>query len=223
MQIQINRKIFIYIFFFLILGTYNNKKFSNLNFPKINSYEIIGLSELENNQINKDLSILQNQSLFFLKKSQVSQIINSHKVIEKFFVFKKYPSNLSVKIEKTNFLAFIKKNGKDYYLGTNGNLIQVQENKVDLPFLFGDIEIAEFLKLKKIIDDSNFNYEDIKNLYYFKSKRWDIETKNGLIIKLPIKKLEDSFEILSKLLNKKEFNDFKTIDLRQDNLVVLNG
>ena len=79
------------------------------------------------------------------------------------------------------------------------------------------------MKLKKIIDDSNFNYEDIKNLYYFKSKRWDIETKNDLIIKLPIKKLEDSFEILSKLLNKKEFNDFKTIDLRQDNLVVLNG
>ena len=62
----------------------------------------------------------------------------------------------------------------------------------------------------------------IKNLYYFKSKRWDIETKNSLIIKLPSEKLEKSFQIISKIFYNKEFN-FNIIDLRQNNQVILDG
>ena len=65
MLLQINRKIFIYLFIFFILGTYNNKKFSNLSFPKIDNYKISGLSKASNNKIFQDLSYLQNQNLFF--------------------------------------------------------------------------------------------------------------------------------------------------------------
>jgi|TARA_Y100000389_G_scaffold8390_1_gene7954 cell division septal protein FtsQ len=222
MPLLINKKSLIYLFIFFFLGTYNNKKFPNFGFPKIKSYKVSGLSEFENNQINQDLTAIQNQNLFFLKKNKVSKIINSHKNVEKFFVFKKYPSALSVKIKKTNYLALTKKNGKDYYIGSNGNMIEAKNDKVNLPFLFGVVEITEFLKFKKIIDDSKLNYKDIKNLYYFKSKRWDIETKNDLIIKLPIKKLQTSLEILSIIKNKKEFRDFRIIDLRQDNQIAFN-
>ena len=222
MPLQINRKIIVYLFIFFILGTYTNKKFSSLNFPEINSYNIIGLSNIKNDQIHQDLSILQNKNLFFLEKKKISKIINSYPVIERFSVFKHYPSSLNIVIKKTNFLALTKKNGKDYYIGSNGNMIEAKSNKVNLPFIFGVVEITEFLKFKKIIDDSKFNYKDVKNLYYFKSKRWDIETKNDLIIKLPIKNLKTSLEILSKIKNKKEFRDFKIIDLRQDNQIALN-
>ena len=45
--------------------------------------------------------------------------------------------------------------------------------------------IKEFFKLKEIIDNSNFDYNEIKKLYFFPSKRWDIETKTGQLIKLP--------------------------------------
>ena len=92
-----------------------------------------------------------------------------------------------------------------------------------MPFIFGDIEISEFLKLKKVIDNSNFNYNDIKNLYYFKSKRWDIETKNGLLIKLPHENLVKSFKLLLNIFYEKDFKNIKNIDLRQNNQVILNG
>ena len=221
MHQRINRKIFIYLFIFFSLGTYTNKEFSKLT-PKLNNFEIIGLNEFNNNQIHKKLTNLKNKNLFFLEKDKVLEIINSYKVVEKFFVFKNYPSNLSVKIEKTSFLALTKKNGLDFYIGSNGNLIQVKKNRIDLPYLFGDIEIIEFLKLKKIIDNSKFDYKNVKNLYYFKSKRWDIETKDDLIIKLPFEKLEKSFEILLKLFDNKEFSSLKVIDLRQKNLIISN-
>ena len=220
---QINRKIFIYLFIFFILGTFTNRKFLNSNFLKIDNYKITGLSQFDNNLIRQDLSSLKKQNLFTLKKIRISKMINSYKVIERFSVFKNYPSNLNVVIEATNFLALTKKNGQDFYIGSNGNLIKVKNHKMDLPFVFGNIEIQEFLKLKKIIDNSNFNYKDIKNLYYFKSKRWDIETNNNLIIKLPIKKLETSFEILFNIYKKEEFKDLTIIDLRQYNQIILNG
>ena len=223
MPLQINRKIFIYLFIFFILGTFTNRKFLNSNFLKIDNYKITGLSQFDNNLIRQDLSSLKKQNLFTLKKIRISKMINSYKVIERFSVFKNYPSNLNVVIEATNFLALTKKNGQDFYIGSNGNLIKVKNHKMDLPFVFGNIEIQEFLKLKKIIDNSNFNYKDIKNLYYFKSKRWDIETNNNLIIKLPIKKLENSFEILFNIYKKEEFKDLTIIDLRQYNQIILNG
>ena len=92
-----------------------------------------------------------------------------------------------------------------------------------MPFIFGDIEISEFLKLKRVIDDSNFNFSDIKNLYYFKSKRWDIETKNGLLIQLPRENLVKSFKLLTNIFRKKDLKNINNIDLRQNNQVILNG
>ena len=223
MHHQINRKIFIYLIIFLFLGTFTNKKFLNFTSLKIDNYEIIGLKELKNDQIYNDLSYLKNENLFFLEKEKIIKIIETQKIVEKFSVFKKYPSNLQIKVEKTNFLALTKKNGQDFYIGSNGNLIKVSDYIFNLPFVFGNIEIKEFLKLKKIIDNSNFNYKNIRNLYYFKSRRWDIETKNGLIIKLPVKRLEDSFEKLLKLYEKEEFKNSTIIDLRQSNQIILNG
>ena len=223
MLLQINRKILIYLFIFFLLGTYTNKKFLNLSFPKIESYQITGLSEVKNNQIYQDLSELQKKNKDFLNKEEISKIISSHKMIEKFYVFKIYPSNLNIVIEKTNFLAQTKKNGIDFFIGSNGNLIEAKNDEVDLPFVFGNIDIKEFLKLKKTIDDSNFSFKEIKNLYYFKSRRWDIETKDNLLIKLPIEKLETSLELIIKIQEKKDLNFFKTIDLRQNNQVILNG
>ena len=99
----------------------------------------------------------------------------------------------------------------------------MDNKKYDLPFIFGDIEISEFIELKRIVDNSKFDFNDIKNLFYFKSKRWDIETKNGILIKLPRENLNKSFELLLIIINKKKMENINNIDLRQNNQVILNG
>ena len=223
MHQQISKKIYIHLFIFFLLGTFNNKNFLELNLPRITSFEVTGLTEIENDKIYQELNIFEESNLFFLKKKDISEIINSNKIVEKFSIFKNYPSNLVINIKKTKFLAYTKINNLNFYIGSNGNLIKTRDNQTGLPFIFGNIEIKEFLRLKKIIDNSSFNYNNIKNLYYFKSKRWDIETKDNLIIKLPIKKLEASFEMLLMLYKKQEFKDFKIIDLRQNNQVISGG
>ena len=219
---RISKKIFVYLFILFTLGTFNNKNFPQINFFKKN-FEIVDLSEFKSENIINELSILKNQSLFLLKKDEILKKIKSHKIIEKYYVFKNYPSNLNIKIEKTKFLAITKKKEIFYYIGLNGNLINIENNKLDLPFIFGDVDVKKFLELKTIIDKSDFNFDDIKNFYIFKSQRWDIETKKGILIKLPKKDLSNSFKILFKIMNDKNFQISKNIDLRQNNQVIIDG
>ena len=211
MQIQISRKIIFYLFILLLLGTLNNKEILKLNLIKTNNFKITSLSNFDDTEIVNDIFNYKVKNLFFLKRKDIKQIIKSHQTVDDFYIFKKYPSNLIVNIEKTKFLALTKKKGIDYYIGSNGNFIKNEDKIYDLPFIFGYFEINEFLKLKNLIDESDFDFSNIKKLYFFQSKRWDIETKDNLIIKLPIENLETSFKILLKIYQEEEFGEFKTI------------
>ena len=223
MHQSISRNIFIYLFIFLFLVTANNTKIFQNNILKITGFEIWGLNDFENKKLISDLEYLKNENIFYLNKKKLYSKINSEKIVEKFTVFKKYPSKIIIEIEKTSFLAVTKKDNKNFYVGSNGSLIEIDEGISDLPFIFGDVDIEEFLKFKKIIDKSKFNYNSIDKLYYFKSKRWDIKTKSGLIIKLPSKEVDYLLNILPKLSQSEEFKDINVIDLRQKNQIIING
>ena len=75
----------------------------------------------------------------------------------------------------------------------------------------------------KSIKKSNFELSEIKNLYFFKSARWDIETNNNMIIKLPKKNLENSLNLSLDLISSNKFKNIKILDLRQDKQVIING
>ena len=68
MLLQINKKILIYIFFFILFATLNNNNFQNLKFNEINQINIYGLSEDENLKLKKKLNSILNKNLFFLIK-----------------------------------------------------------------------------------------------------------------------------------------------------------
>jgi len=72
------------------------------------------------------------------------------------------------------------------------------------------------------IDKSKFDFGQIKNLFFFKSKRWNIETKKGLIIKLPLNQIDLSLNILSKIVREEQFKNKKVIDLRNNGQIIMN-
>ena len=216
-----NKKILIYFFLFLIFTTLNNQNL-NANYFRINQISILGLEENESLLMKDSLDLLQNDIIFFLNKNEISKKISANPVVENFSVFKRYPSSLSLKIDKTIFLAQIKSDRNNLILGSNGKLIKNNETEKTLPFIFGDLDIKNFFELKKIIDESNFDYGNIKNLFFFKSGRWDIETNDGLIIKLPKQNLKDSFKLFQNFLSSNPDNQIKKIDLRQNNFLIIN-
>ena len=125
---QINRKILLYFFLFIILGTLNNKNLSELKFPKIDTIEIKGLEKSDNSEFLKSLEFFKMNSLFFLNEFQIRELLNSNNLIEEYSIFKKYPSTLEIKIIQTKFLAYVNKNGRNFYVGSNGKLIETKNN-----------------------------------------------------------------------------------------------
>ena len=218
---QINKKIFFYISLVVILGTLNNKNLKNFGFPKIDKVNIEGI-EFNNNEFLKISNLIKLNDLFSIQKSQIKEILNSNNLIEEYEVFKRYPSSLEIKIEKTNFLASTNINGKNYLVGSNGQFINKKDYSQNLPFIFGNFETEKFLEFKNIILKTDFKYNNIKNFYYFPSGRWDIEMISGVLIKLPITGIKESLNLSIDLLEDKEFSNTKILDIRQKNQIVIN-
>ena len=219
---QKSKKIFIYIFLFLIIGTLNNKNL-NTDFLKIKHINVSGLEEKKNKELSNNLDFLKINNLLFLDEIKIRNILNENNLIEKYAIFKKYPSSLNIKIDKTIFLAKVKKDNKIFLFGSNGKFIKKEHKVEDIPFIFGNFDNKNFFELKKVIDESSFEYGVINNLYFFKSGRWDIETKSGLLIKLPVKNLDRSFELIIEILDQNDSKTINKIDLRQQNQIIIDG
>jgi len=222
MHQRISKKIIIYLFIFFSLVTITNTKLSD-DYYKIKEFNINGLNTSETKKIYDDLSIFKNTNIFLFDKKNISKKIYSNKVVEKLKVFKNYPSTLNIEIKKTKFLAFTKKNNRNYYVGENGNLIKVDNSNLDLPFIYGNVDVNNFLYFKEIIDNSNFKYNDVKDLYYFKSNRWDVITKNGITLKMPSNPTIEKLNLIFKIIQENNFKNDKIIDYRQNNMIVTNG
>ena len=222
MHTKKNKKILIYLFLFCIIGTLNNKNLSNFHFPKINQINISGLDNQENSEILKSLEVLKSDNLFFLDPKKIEKMINNISYIDEFYISKKYPTTLNVKIQKAKYLAYTIKDNKTFILGSNKKLIVANDMKKKLPYIYGDLEIEKFFDLKKDIERSNFEFDEVKNLFFFTSGRWDIETFSGVVIKLPRSMVDETLNFYVELIKKNDFKKIKTIDLRQNNQVIIN-
>ena len=223
MQLRVNKKILFYIFLIIILSTLNNKFFSAIKLKTIDKITIKGLEGKEKRELLSNLEFLNLDNIFFLDKFKVIEKLEANELIENYTIFKKYPSSLEIRINKTEFLANVFKDGKFFVLGSNGKLIQTISKNNDLPNIFGDYDKDSFFSLLKSLKKFNFELFEIKNLYFFKSGRWDIETNNNMVIKLPKKNLEASLNLLLDLMNNNKFKNIKILDLRQDKQVIING
>ena len=217
-----NKKIFIYLFFFIFLGTINNHKLFNSNAFKIKNFQILGLENNYIEEFENDLLNITKLNILFVNKDYLKSILNSNSLIETFQVFKVYPSTLNIKIEKTNFLARLNINGDIFLIGSNGKLTKdfLLSDKEILPFIFGNPKVEEFLKIFSIINTSDLKYENVKNLFFYKSGRIDLELKNNILIKLPLDNLENIFKKISQLISNNKLNT-KIIDARVSNQIIL--
>ena len=222
MHQQKGKKIIIYFFLFLIVGSINNTGLTKLQFENVKNIQISGLNKNQNMNLQENIENLNLKNIFFLRGNKISEIITSNNLVENYEIIKKYPNTLVIKIEKTNFLAKINSNGKIFLIGSNGKLSDVTFSDKEFPFIFGKPEIDEFIKFTDTIEKSKFSLSEIKNLYFFPSKRWDLELKNNIILKLSKDHARLSLNQAFEILNDSNFKDIKVVDARIKNQIILN-
>ena len=222
MHQQKSKKILIYFLLLIFVSSIGNNAINNLKFRKIENINISGLDQKNNQILLNKLNSLSLGNIFFIDKNQIENLIKLNSLIERYVIFKEYPSTINIKIEKTNFLAKINDNGKILLVGSNGKLTQLENGYSELPYIFGKPSIKEFLKLKRIIDLSQFSYNQIKNIYFFPSKRWDLNLKDNVLLKLPNNITVDTIDYLYKFLENYGVENYTIVDARLNNMIIVN-
>ncbi len=214
--------ILVYFFLLIIVSSIGNYYVNNLSLSKIQKIKISGLDLKDNEILLSKLNNLYKENIFYINKSEIEEFFNSNSLIESYEVFKRYPSTLDVNIKKTNFLAKINKDGKIFLVGSNGKLTSEEKVYRNLPYIFGKLNIEEFLAFKKILDDSKFSYNQIQNLFFFPSKRWDIELKENILIKLPNNVTDKELDLIYQLIENYNDKNLTIVDSRIKNQIILN-
>ena len=215
-------KIIIYLLFLFILSTTSAKLTSDQKklSSSISIINIIGLSERENLEILNSLNNLLYKHIFVINEEEIRKILEKHNIIQEFSIKKIYPSILNVDIKPTKFIARVSNNSQ-YLLGANGKLIEDKSHNELLPYIFGEFNSHDFLSFKRNIEKSIFSFSNLKELFFFPSGRWDILTDKDILIKLPQEHIVASLNLSKKLINNDNFKDYKFIDLRVKNHLVV--
>ena len=216
-----SKKILIYFFLLILVGSINNNSINNLKLSKVKNINIFGLEKNDQKIILYNLNNLGLKNIFFINKKKFQNIIETNSLIKEYNVIKKYPSSIDINIKKTSFIARINENGKFFLIGDNGKLSNNNNSKIQLPYIFGNPEIKNVLEFKKIIDHSNLDYSRIKSLYYFKSNRWDLKFYNNIVIKLPEKIEKETLDKISIFLKNIKLENKEIVDARIKNQIII--
>jgi len=221
-------KIFFFIFLLVFFSSINNKLFleKKSSILKINEIKVNGLTDEEKIKLTQEFKAIFLENIFLISQKNFANILNKNNLIQSFSVKKKYPNSILINIKKANFLAITNINNKKYLVGSNGRLIDyssINKHEKKLPFIFGKVDYSDFIYFKKIVDKSEFNYENITSLYHFPNNRWDIKTKNDILIKLPEKNFFNALNFANKVIYNNQFNNNKVIDLRISNHMIISN
>ena len=217
-----SKKLLVYFFLLIIFSSISNNSINSYKLNKIEKINISGLHESDNQKLLNEIKNLSLGNIFFINENEIIKLINANSLIERYEVFKKYPSTINIKIEKTKLYAKINNNGKTFLIGSNGKLTSSKSGNSDLPYIFGKPNIDEFLKFKKIIDESKFSFKEIKKLYFFSSNRWDLHFKNDILLMLPNELTYEKLNNLFEFLENYKGENLNIVDARIENQIILN-
>ena len=218
-----------YLFLFLILfflSSINSQIFieKKESLYNLNSIEVVGLNKQINIEIEQNLNFIKNTNIFFIDKEIIKDQIKKYNFIEKYNIFKIYPSKILLELQQAEFLAQTIINNKLHLIGSNNKFIEVErfDNYENLPIVYGKFEVKKFTSFIKILYQSDFNYKNIGEIFFYPSDRIDIKTKDNLIIKLPKQNLKQALTLVNKVINRKNFKN-NLIDLRVSNQLILSN
>jgi len=213
---------------FIFLSTYNPKE-TNVSSKKNKSLFELKFIEVQNNslikesEINKNLNHLYEKSIFSIKGIDIEKPLEKIDFLEKIEVKKKYPNTILIKVFETKPLAIFFKNKEKYLIDNHSNLILLKNdyNFKNLPSVFGENGPVKFVNFLKKLKKNKFPHKKIKNFYYFKIGRWDLQFFNDKIIKFPYNNVNEAIIKSIELLDREDFSSYKIIDLRVDGKIIV--
>ena len=217
---NINLKILVLASFFC-LTTFNisNSNFGNSLFKIENIFfnKTIYFEEPIKSEI---LDYLNNESLLFVSKKKITNIITKSNWVNHLEIKREFPNNITINIKEYFPIGFYYKN-KQLYLINSKFLISKFNQEIDLKNIIRfneDLDLDQIKVLYNILIPRNEIFSNIYQINYFKNNRWDIILKDKKIIKLGDYDLNEQLNELNYFVKDQKVH---TIDLRIKNRITI--
>jgi len=176
---------------------------------------------LEDEEIKKLLASFYNKNIIFLDYKEIEKKLMQNSFIDSFKVKKKYPNTIKIEVFEKKPLAILQNKKDKFYISEKIDLIQFKsfDNFNDLPFVIGNSE--DFKILYDNLTKINFPTNLIRKYVFYETNRWDLETKDKDIIKLPPKDYIKSLKNYLEIKDKSNFEKYKIYDYRISNQIII--
>ena len=218
-KIDKKKYIFFYLIIFLIFLSIHNLNFKYNNFFNVKKIEVVGLDKTDNLLLEKKLKDLIGSNIFTINKESF-KLIKSENLINRYNVKKIYPNYIKVYLESAVAISVIKHLNELVILGNNGKIIDLKRLPLNVPEVKGTNDIKKVFQTIKIIEKSNYDLKNIKEIIFFPSDRIDIVLQNKKKIRFPINLTIDNLNLSLRLVEDEVFHASKIIDLRIPNKVI---
>ncbi len=176
---------------------------------------------IKEQDIKKLLASIYGKNLLLLKNKDIESILLQNNLIESFTIRKVYPNILKIKIFEKKPIAILINDKNKFFITDKVTLIEFKNYPQfkDLPYVIGDQKSFKIFydDIKKL----NFQFHLTKRFTLYETNRWDLETIDGKVIKLPTKNYLNSLKNYLDLNEKKNFQKYKLFDYRINNQLIL--
>ncbi len=215
------RRAIIAVALLILLTTITSQQKIVISKFNITTIKIENNSLLQKKDIKQLLLPIYNKNLIFLKNKEIEEALMQNSFVESFIIKKIYPNTLKIKIFEKKPIAILLNKKNKFYLSEKIDLIKFinLKNYKNLPYVIGNKDDFKIFydDLKMI----NFPIDKIKKYILYEANRWDIETTDKKIIKLPNKDYIESLQSYLDLKKKSEFKKYDVFDYRINNQLIL--
>ena len=221
MHLKTDKKLnfFFYTTLIIILTSVNNYNLKSKNTFNVKDIEVNGFSIEKNLQIKYQIENILGKNIFFLSKNYFVKLIERNDVKET-RIKKIYPNKILISFISAKAICIIEDQSNRIILGDNGKILDIEVVENNLPTVLGSQNIRNIFEVINLLKKSNLDYQNIRNIIFFKSGRFDINFKNGVIIKFPLMYSKEIINYSNNLLNNDKFINSKVIDLRLKNRII---
>ena len=215
------KRLVIALFLLILFTTFNSQQKFIISYFDLKKIEIENNLLLKDNDIKNLLISFYNKNLVLLNNNEVKKSLMQNSLIESFNIKKKYPNTLKVKIFEKKPIAVLFDKKNKFYLSEKIDLIEFRNlpNYQTLPYVLGNKDDFKIFynNLKKI----NFPLNEVKKYTLYETGRWDLETKDNQVIKLPSKNYLKNLKNFLDLKSKNDFGKYKLFDYRISKQLIL--
>jgi cell division protein FtsQ len=185
---------------------------------RITSIALAGHSELTREEILAIAGVTGRTSLLFLDAAEARARLKDNPWIAEATVLKLYPGRLHITVTEREAFALWQKDGKVAVIAEDGTVVEtyVPRRFVNLPLVVGagaEIRAREFLAQ---IEQFPLLRDQMRAAVLVAERRWNLQLKNNLDVKLPETGVELALATLLRLDRDKKLlsRDITTVDLR---------